>query len=150
MTFCEAAAYYKSQGITLYEQLQNMFKKYGYFKENLKSATLKGMEGMAKIKEIMQSYRMNAPKVVGGMKVLELRDYKEDIIKNLESGEIRKTGLPNSDVLYFDLEDDAWCAIRPSGTEPKIKFYFGVKGKDEEDAKQKLDILMNDPVFDIQ
>lgn len=150
MTFCEAAAYYKSQGITLFQQLQNMFKQYGFFKESLASVTLKGIEGMEKIKEIMESYRQNAPKTAGGYKVLKIRDYEADTITDLETGAVTTTGLPKSNVLYFDMSDDAWCAIRPSGTEPKIKFYFGVKGVDEADADAKLSALMNDPVFNVE
>jgi phosphoglucomutase len=149
MTLCEAAAYYKNQGITLYEQMNRLFEKYGYFKEDLVSVTLKGIEGMEKIKEIMESYRQNPPKAAGGYQVLKFRDYKKDTIKDLESGEITPTGLPNSDVLYFELEEDAWCAVRPSGTEPKIKFYFGVKGKDLTDAEEKLKKLVQDSVFQV-
>lgn len=150
MTFCEAAAYYKSKGITLYQQLQNLFKQYGYFKEDLVSVTLKGIEGMSKIKEIMESYRVNPPKAAGDYKVLKIRDYKKDTITDLETGAVTPTGLPNSDVLYFDMSDDAWCAVRPSGTEPKIKFYFGVKGENEADANAKLEKLVNDPVFHVE
>ena len=150
MTFCEAAAYYKSKGITLYQQLQNMFKQYGYYKEGLVSVTLKGIEGMTKIKEIMDGYRVNPPKMSGDYKVLKIRDYQEDTITDLETGAITPTGLPKSDVLYFDMSDDAWCAVRPSGTEPKIKFYFGVKGEDEMDATAKLDKLQNDAVFHVE
>ena len=150
MTFCEAAAYYKSKGITLYQQLQNMFKQYGYYKEGLVSVTLKGIEGMTKIKEIMDGYRVNPPKMSGDYKVLKIRDYQEDTITDLETGAITPTGLPKSDVLYFDMSDDAWCAVRPSGTEPKIKFYFGVKGEDEMDATAKLEKLQNDAVFHVE
>lgn len=150
MTFCEAAAYYKSKGLTLYQQLQNMFKKYGFYKEDLKSVTLKGIEGMSKIQEIMDAYRENPPKAAGDYKVLKVRDYKKDTITDLATGEVTPTGLPNSNVLYFDMSDDAWCAVRPSGTEPKIKFYFGVKGENEADANAKLEKLMNDKVFDVE
>ncbi len=147
MCLCEAAAYYKTKGITLFEQMNHIYKKYGYFKEDLASVTLKGIEGMAKIKEIMEGYRVNPPKSAGDYKVLKLRDYKLDTITDLESGEVTPTGLPKSDVLYFELNDNAWCAVRPSGTEPKIKFYFGVKGDSAEDADEKLKKLMNDEVF---
>lgn len=147
MCLCEAAAYYKSKGITLYEQMNHIYKKYGYFKEDLLSVTLKGIEGMEKIKEIMDSYRKNPPKAAGDYKVLKVRDYQEDTITDMETGEVTPTGLPKSDVLYFDLNDNAWCAVRPSGTEPKIKFYFGVKGATMEDADAKLKKLMNDQVF---
>lgn len=147
MAFCEAAAYYKSQGISLYDQVNNMYKTYGYFKEGLKSITLKGIEGMQKIKAIMEDYRKNIPTEMGGYKVLRFRDYEADTITNLETKEVTATGLPKSNVLYFELTDDAWCAIRPSGTEPKIKFYFGVKGTSLEDADAKLEALKNDSVF---
>lgn len=150
MTFCEAAAYYKSKGITLYQQLQAMFKKYGYFKEGLVSVTLKGIEGMQKIQDIMNGYRANMPKEAGGYQILKVRDYQEDTITDLVTGEVTPTGLPKSNVLYFDMSDNAWCAIRPSGTEPKIKFYFGVKGNDSEDADQRLEKLTKDPVFQVE
>ncbi len=147
MTLCEAAAYYKSQGITLYEQMNHVFEKYGYFKEDLVSVTLKGIEGMEKIKEIMGNYRKNPVKEAGGLKVLKFRDYERDTITDLATGAVTPTGLPKSDVLYFDLEEDAWCAVRPSGTEPKIKFYFGVKGTSLSDAAEKLDKLVQDAAF---
>ena len=147
MTLCEAAAYYKSQGITLYEQMNHVFEKYGYFKEDLVSVTLKGIEGMEKIKEIMGNYRKNPVKEAGGLKVLKFRDYERDTITDLATGAVTPTGLPKSDVLYFDQEEDAWCAVRPSGTEPKIKFYFGVKGTSLSDAAEKLDKLVKDAAF---
>lgn len=149
MCLCEAAAYYKSQGITLYQQMENIYQKYGYFREDLVSVTLKGIEGMEKIKEIMESYRKNPPKTAGDYKVLRFRDYKLDTITDMATGDVTPTGLPKSDVLYFDLNDDAWCAIRPSGTEPKIKLYFGVKGDSMADADMKLNKLMNDEVFKV-
>ncbi len=161
MAFCEAAAYYKSQGISLADQVDNMYKMYGYYKEGLKAITLKGIEGMQKIKDIMEDYRKNVPTEMGGYKVLKFRDYKADTIVDLAQKElavadvatkveVTKTGLPNSNVLYFELNDDAWCAIRPSGTEPKIKFYFGVKGTSNEDAAERLERLKNDKVFDVE
>lgn len=149
MALCEAAAYYKSKGITLHEQMSNIYKKYGYFKEDLVSVTLKGIEGMEKIKEIMANYRKNPPKKVGDYKVMKLRDYQADTITDMENGTVTPTGLPKSDVLYFDLNDNAWCAVRPSGTEPKIKFYFGVKGETMADAEARLNKLMNDEVFKV-
>ncbi len=149
MALCEAAAYYKSKGVTLYEQMNKIYDKYGYFKEDLVSVTLKGIEGMEKIKEIMESYRINPPKAAGDYQVLKLRDYQKDTITDMETGAVTPTGLPESDVLYFDLNDNAWCAIRPSGTEPKIKFYFGVKGSTMADADTKLNKLMNDKVFQV-
>ncbi len=150
MTLCEAAAYYKSQGITLFEQMNKIFVKYGYFKEDLVSVTLKGITGMEKIKEIMANYRQNPPKTAGDYTVLKIRDYDADTITDTVTGVVTPTGLPNSDVLYFDLNDDAWCAVRPSGTEPKIKFYFGVKGNNLEDSEAKLKKLVSDPVFQVQ
>jgi phosphoglucomutase len=147
MCLCEAAAYYRSKGISLYEQMDKIYEKYGYFKEDLISVTLKGITGMEKIKEIMESYRVNPPKTAGDYKVLKHRDYQKDTITDMMTGEVTPTGLPKSDVLYFDLNDNAWCAVRPSGTEPKIKFYFGVKGTTMEDADVRLNKLMNDKVF---
>jgi phosphoglucomutase len=149
MTLCEAAAYYKSKGITLYEQMNNIYKKYGYYKENLVSVTFKGIEGMDKMKSIMEGYRKNPPKKAGEYQIQKIRDYKNDTITDLETGKVTPTGLPKSDVLYFELGKDAWCAIRPSGTEPKIKFYFGVKGESMEDAGQRLDTLMKDEIFQV-
>jgi phosphoglucomutase len=149
MALCEAAAYYKSKGLTLYEQMNKIYKQYGYFKEDLVSVTLKGMEGMQKINEIMESYRINPPKTAGDYTVLKLRDYQRDTITDMETGVVTPTGLPNSDVLYFDMNDNAWCAIRPSGTEPKIKFYFGVKGATMAEAEEKLKKLMKDEAFQV-
>ncbi|NLP17300.1 MAG: phospho-sugar mutase [Clostridiales bacterium] len=149
MILCEAAAYYKSQGITLYEQMQNIYKKYGYYEEKTVPVTLMGIEGMEKIKSIMEEYRSNPPKSAGEYQILKVRDYMADTITDTRTGEVIPTGLPKSDVLYYEMNDDAWCAIRPSGTEPKIKFYFGVKGSSKEDALGRLDRLMNDEVFKI-
>jgi len=150
MILCEAAAYYKTKGISLYEQMERIFKKYGYYKEKTVSYTLKGIEGMEKIKSIMEGYRKNPPKTAGGYQVLKIRDYKSDTITDLITGEVKPTNLPKSDVLYYEMNDDAWCAVRPSGTEPKIKFYFGVKGNSREDAEEKLNLLINDEVFKVQ
>ncbi len=150
MTLCEAAAYYKQKGISLYEQTNRLLEKYGYYKEDLVSVTLKGIEGMQKIKEIMGGYRKNPPAAAGGFKVFKFRDYQADTITDTVSGAVTSTGLPKSDVLYFELEEDAWCAVRPSGTEPKIKFYFGVKGTGLEDAEEKLKKLIQDPVFQVK
>ena len=149
MTLCEAAAFYKEKSITLFEQMNNIYEKYGYFKEDLTAVTLKGIEGMEKIQTIMEEYRMNPPKTAGDYKVLKMRDYKKDTITDMLNGTVLPTGLPKSDVLYFELNDDAWCAVRPSGTEPKIKLYFGVKGNSLEDADAKLNKLMNDDVFKV-
>ena len=147
MILCEAAAYYKSQGITLYEQMEKIFRKYGYYEEKTVSVTLEGIEGMEKIKSIMEEYRKNPPKSAGDYQILKCRDYMTDTITDTKTGKVTPTGLPKSDVLYYEMNDDAWCAIRPSGTEPKIKFYFGVKGDSKEDANNKLSNLMNDEVF---
>lgn len=150
MVLCEAAAYYKSLGITLYEQMQNIYKKYGYYEENTVSVTLKGIEGMEKIKSIMEGYRKNPPMAAGEYKLLRCRDYMADTITDTQTGEVTPTGLPKADVLYYEMNDDAWCAIRPSGTEPKIKFYFGVKGDSKEDAARRLNLLSGDKVFQVE
>ena len=141
MATCEAAAYYKSKGISAYEQMDNIYKKYGYYKEGQIALTFKGIEGAEKIKSIMDKLRSNPPTELAGLKVLEFRDYKENIVKDLQTGATRETGLPNSNVLYFDLENSSWCCVRPSGTEPKIKFYCGVCTDSEEKSKQQLDAL---------
>ena len=131
MALCEAAAYYKTQGITLWDQMLNIYNKYGYYKD-----------GAKKMQDMMDAYRKNTPKQVGAYKVLRLRDYKNDVITDLATGETTPTGLPKSNVLYFELENDAWFCVRPSGTEPKIKFYAGIKGTSLEDSAKKLDELM--------
>lgn len=141
MSLCEAAAYYKTKGLTLWDQMVNIFEKYGYYREGLHTMTLKGITGAAKIKEMLENMRKNPPKELAGLKVLSLRDYQSGEILILDTNEKVPTGLPESNVLYYDLSDGAWCCVRPSGTEPKIKFYFGVKGTSFEDANQKLDTL---------
>ena len=142
MALCEAAAYYKTQGITLWDQMLNIYNKYGYYKEDLFTMTFKGADGAKKMQDMMDAYRKNTPKQVGAYKVLRLRDYKNDVITDLATGETTPTGLPKSNVLYFELENDAWFCVRPSGTEPKIKFYAGIKGTSLEDSAKKLDELM--------
>ena len=142
MALCEAAAYYKTQGITLWDQMLNIYNKYGYYKEDLFTMTFKGADGAKKMQDMMDAYRKNTPKHVGAYKVLRLRDYKNDVITDLATGETAPTGLPKSNVLYFELENDAWFCVRPSGTEPKIKFYAGIKGTSLEDSAKKLDELM--------
>lgn len=142
MALCEAAAYYKTQGITLCDQMLNIYNKYGYYKEDLFTMTFKGADGAKKMQDMMDAYRKNTPKQVGAYKVLRLRDYKNDVITDLATGETTPTGLPKSNVLYFELENDAWFCVRPSGTEPKIKFYAGIKGTSLEDSAKKLDELM--------
>lgn len=142
MALCEAAAYYKTQGITLWDQMLNIYNKYGYYKEDLFTMTFKGADGAKKMQDMMDAYRKNTPKQVGAYKVLRLRDYKNDVITDLATGETTPTGLPKSNVLYFELENDAWFCVRPSGTEPKIKFYAGIKGNSLDDSAKKLDELM--------
>ena len=132
---CEAAAYYKQKGMTLWDAMIAMYEKYGYYKDAVKAIGLSGIEGLAKIQSIMETLRNNTPTEVGGYKVTSARDYKLDTIKNMATGEVKPTGLPSSNVLYYDLEDGAWICVRPSGTEPKIKFYFGVKGTSLKDAE---------------
>lgn len=141
MALCEAACYYKEQGKTLWDAMQDIYKKYGYYKEAQVSIVLEGADGAKKIQEMMTNMRSNLVEKIGDYKVLTFKDIKEDIVKNMETGEITKTGLPTSNVLYYALEDDAWCCVRPSGTEPKIKLYMGVKGTSNEDATQKLEEL---------
>lgn len=141
MMLCEAAAYYRTKGLTLWDQMQSIYRKYGYFKEGIRTMTLKGADGAAQIQAIMDGFRANPPKRLGAYEVVSFRDYKKDTVLNLETGRVTPTGLPNSNVLYFDLNDDAWVCVRPSGTEPKIKFYIGVKGTDNADADAKLKAL---------
>ena len=138
---CEAAAYYKQKGMTLWDAMIAMYEKYGYYKDAVKAIGLSGIEGLAKIQSIMETLRNNTPTEVGGYKVTSARDYKLDTIKNMATGEVKPTGLPSSNVLYYDLEDGAWICVRPSGTEPKIKFYFGVKGTSLKDAEEKENAL---------
>ena len=134
---CEAAAYYKMKGMTLWDAMVAMYEKYGYYKDAVKSIELKGIEGLAKIQEILETLRNNTPTEIGGYHVVSARDYKLDTVKDMKTGEVHPTGLPASNVLYYDLNDGAWLCVRPSGTEPKIKFYYGIKGTSLEDADQK-------------
>ena len=138
---CEAAAYYKEKGMTLWDAMVAMYEKYGYYKDAVQSIGLKGIEGLAKIQSIMETLRNNTPAEVGGYKVLSARDYKLDTIKDMATGEVKPTGLPSSNVLYYDMEDGAWICVRPSGTEPKIKFYYGIKGTSLEDTDAKSEAL---------
>ena len=137
VALCEAAAYYKTKDMTLWDAMVAMYEKYGYYKDAVKSIGLSGIEGLAKIQNIMDTLRSNTPAEVGGYKVVSARDYKLDTIKDMASGEVKPTGLPSSNVLYYDMNDGAWMCVRPSGTEPKIKFYYGVKGTSLEDAEAK-------------
>lgn len=136
MALCEAAAYFKSQGKTLWDAMVDMYDKYGYCIDAIQSVSLKGIEGLAKIKEIMETLRQNPPTQIGKYEVVSARDYRKDTITNLATGEVTPTGLPSADVLYYDLSDAAWLCVRPSGTEPKVKFYYGVKGTSLEEAQQ--------------
>ena len=141
MTLCEAAAYYKTKNMTLWDAMLAMYERYGYYKDDVTAITLKGIEGLAKIQEIMNTLRENAPAEIGGYKVTAVRDYKKDTITDTATGAVKPTGLPASNVLYYELEDDAWVCVRPSGTEPKVKFYLGVKGTSLEDADAKSKAL---------
>ena len=141
MTLCEAAAYYKTKNMTLWDAMIDMYERFGYYKDDVKAITLKGIEGLEKIQEIMNTLRENAPTEIGGYQVVSARDYKKDTIRNMATGEVTATGLPSSNVLYYDLTDDAWVCVRPSGTEPKVKFYYGVKGTSLADADEKSEKL---------
>ncbi|CDC48376.1 putative uncharacterized protein [Firmicutes bacterium CAG:424] len=137
MALCEAAAYYKTKDMTLWDAMIEMYERYGYYKDDIQSITLKGIEGLAQIQTILENLRKNPPAEIGGYKVLSARDYKADTIVDMENKEVKATGLPSSNVLYYDLTDDAWVCVRPSGTEPKIKIYYGVKGSSLTDADEK-------------
>ena len=141
MALCEAAAYYKTQGKTLWDAMIEMYEQFGYYKDDIKAVTMKGIEGLQKIQDIMNSLRQNPPAEFAGHKVVAVRDYKADTIKNLETGEVTPTGLPNSNVLYYELTNDAWVCVRPSGTEPEVKFYYGVKGTSLADADEKSAVM---------
>lgn len=138
MALCEAAAYYRSKGLTLWDQMLRIYEKYGYYKEGLESLTLSGADGSAKISAIMESLRVGTVEEIGGLKVLAVRDYLSGVRRDCVSGKRMATGLPESNVLYFELENNGWCCARPSGTEPKIKFYFGVKALTQAQAEEKL------------
>ena len=141
MALCEAACYYRANNETLWDQMNNIYKKYGFYKEDQVSIVLEGAEGAEKIKEMMTEMRNKDVENVGNYKVLTYKDVDNDYVKDMTTGAESKTGLPKSNVLYYQLENNAWCCVRPSGTEPKIKLYFGVKGKDEEDATNSLENL---------
>lgn len=141
MALCEAAAYYKTRGKTLWDAMLDLYKKYGFYKDDIQSITLQGMEGLQKIQEILGSLRANPPRQVGGYQVERVRDYQTSVILDCRTGETTDTGLPVSNVLYYELEGDNWLCVRPSGTEPKVKFYYGVKGESLEDAQNRSDTL---------
>ena len=137
MALCEAVAYYKTKGMSLWDKMTEMYERYGYWLDGVQAITLKGKEGIEKIQNTIEKLRQQVPTEINGYKVLSARDYNLNTIKNMETGEVTETGLPKSNVLYYDLEGGAWVCVRPSGTEPKLKFYYGVKGTDAKDAEVK-------------
>ena len=144
MCLCEMASWCKKNGLTVWDQMINLYNKYGYYKETQYAITMKGIEGANQIAAIMDNLRNDPPKNFGDLKVKEFRDYKSGETLDIATGTKGSTGLPSSNVLYFELENDSWCCARPSGTEPKIKFYMGVKGNSLEDSKAKVDKLTED------
>ncbi|SKB76890.1 phosphoglucomutase [Lachnospiraceae bacterium] len=146
MCLAEVAAWCKTQNITVWDQMVNIYEKYGFYREGIHTVTLKGVDGAKEIQDMMERIRNNPPKEFAGLAVKEFRDYQKDEVTVMETGEKRSTGLPTSNVLYFDLENNSWCCVRPSGTEPKIKFYMGVKGASLEDSENKLEELKNEVV----
>jgi len=143
MSLCELAAFYKNKGISIYEQMQNIYRKYGYYLEDQYTITKKGAEGAIKIKETMEKIRSKLPKKIGKYNIISISDYEQMKYRNLKTGEEKVTELPKSNVLYYELENDNWCCIRPSGTEPKIKMYFGIKADNYEIAQKELEELKN-------
>ena len=141
MILCEAAAFYKKQGLTLWDQMIKLYEKYGYYKEGVASITMEGADGAEKIKEIMEKLRQSKPEKIGEYNIIQIKDYNTGICRNIQKSEETKINLPKSNVLYYDLENDGWCCVRPSGTEPKIKFYMGVKAKKDTEANEKLEKL---------
>ena len=153
VALCEAMAYYKSKGKNLWEVMNDIYKKYGYYRDGVNSIDLAGIEGIQRIARIMEYFRKNTPEKLSGYKVLFARDYQEDTVKNMESGSVKATGLPKSNVLYYDCEDSTWLCIRPSGTEPKLKLYYGVKAGSVEEADKRINDLseeLNNIVKDIK
>ncbi len=150
MCLCEVAAWCKYHDITVWDQMQKIYRQYGYYMEGIHTITLKGIDGAEQIKGIMDRLRANPPKEFDGLKVLKFRDYTKDIVTDLATGEVTPTGLPNSNVLYFEIENDSWCCARPSGTEPKIKFYMGIKGTGMDDATKKLESFKNAVVKELE
>ncbi len=149
MALCEAAAFYKTQGKTLWDAMLDLYEKHGYYKDEINTVTLKGMEGVKKIQLIMDTLRENPPKKVGDHPVISAADYQTGVTKNMETGKEGTTGLPTANVLYYYLPDDAWVCVRPSGTEPKVKLYYGVKGSslgDAEEISQKLGQNLQDMI----
>ncbi len=144
MLLCELAAFYKAEGKTLWDAMKEMYERYGFYKEGMSFVTLKGIDGAKEIKQRMEEMRRKPKESLGGHKVLAVRDYAEGTRKDLSCGKVTPAGLPKSNVLYYELSDGAWCCARPSGTEPKIKFYCGVRGKTLEDAAEQLKALQED------
>ena len=142
MVLCEMAAYYKNTDMTLWDRMQELYEKYGFYKEDLYTLVLDGISGQEKIRRVMEHVRTEQPERIAGLRVKKAYDYARDILKDCDTGAVSKTGLLKSDVLYYELEDQAWCCIRPSRTEPKVKIYAGVKGNGFEDADRKLALLM--------
>lgn len=140
MCLCEVAAFCKNQDMTLWDLMLKLYEEFGYYKEGLHTMTLKGVSGQAQISKIMEGFRKEPPKAFGDFKVVTFRDYDADCVIYAD-GTTGATGLPKSNVLYFELENDCWCCMRPSGTEPKIKFYMGVKGTGLQDADERLQAL---------
>ncbi|MCI8992655.1 MAG: phospho-sugar mutase [Eubacterium sp.] len=141
MMLCEAAAYYKEQGKTLWDAMLELYERYGYYMDSVTSITLAGKEGIEKIQSILEKLREMPPAKIGEVKVLKSRDYKTGNVTETATGNVTPTGLPSSNVLYYDMEDAAWVCVRPSGTEPKLKLYYGVKGADFADAKEKASAM---------
>lgn len=144
MLLCEMAAYYKKNGLTIYQALQGLYEKYGYYLDGVKAITLKGLDGVERIQRIMASLREKTPRAFAEKAVVWAKDYKTQIFRNLQTGETQTSTLPMSDVLYYTLEDGTWLCVRPSGTEPKLKFYIGVKGESLEDAREQLAAVEKD------
>lgn len=141
MLLCEVASWWKSKGMTLWDAMLDMYTRYGYYQEGLETITLKGMDGAMQIQSMMKKMRNDPPKELAGLTVLAVRDYSLDTRTDLMTKEVTNTGLPSSNVLYYELSENSWCCVRPSGTEPKIKFYFGVKESSLEKSKEKLEML---------
>ncbi len=144
LLLCEMAAVYKKKGMSLYDGLQKLYEKFGYYLDGVKAITLKGLDGIERIQKIMSAFRQNVPKAFAGQKVVWAKDYKTQVFRNLQTGEEAASPLPVSDVLYYILEDSTWVCVRPSGTEPKLKFYIGVKGESLADAQGKLEEIEKD------
>ena len=141
MILCEAAAYYKTKGLTLWDQMLKIYEEYGFYKEGIIQVTLEGIDGAEKIKSKLEKLRKEPLETIGNYNVLKIRDYENETIKDMKIKQIISTGLPKSNVIYYELSNNAWCCIRPSGTEPKIKYYIGVKGTSLEDADKKIEEL---------